>query len=174
MTSRKMLWNLFSKEMRVLGIDPSLRSTGYAVLEGDRKQQAVLEFGLIKTKTGEPLEASLTHIAESLENILVQHKPDILAIEDIFTARNIRVALQLGHVRGVVIVVCRRSGLAAAGYSATRIKETVAGYGRADKKQIQHMVTRTLELPEEPPSDAADAMAAALTHFFWSLPGGYG
>ncbi len=169
-----MLWNLFSKEMRVLGIDPSLRSTGYAVLEGDRKQQAVLEFGLIKTKTGEPLEASLTHIAESMENILVKHKPDILAIEDIFTARNIRVALQLGHVRGVVIVVCRRSGLAAAGYSATRIKETVAGYGRADKKQIQHMVTRTLELPEEPPSDAADAMAAALTHFYWSGSGGYG
>ena len=157
--------------MKVLGIDPSLRSTGYAVLEGDRKQQKVLEFGLINTRSGEPLEISLTHIAESLENILLQHKPDILAIEDIYTARNIRVALQLGHVRGVVIVVCRRSGLTAAQYSATRIKETVAGYGRADKKQIQHMVTRTLKLSEEPPPDAADAIAAALTHFFWNGSG---
>jgi len=154
LTYRKTLWNLFNKGMRVLGIDPSLRSTGYAVLEGDRKHQNVLEFGLIKTRTGEPLEVSLTHIADSVENILVKHKPDILAIEDIYTAKNIRVALHLGHVRGVIIVICRRSGLAAAQYSATRIKETVAGYGRADKKQIQHMVTRTLNLPEEPPSDA--------------------
>jgi len=160
--------------MKVLGIDPSLRSTGYAVLEGDRKSQKVLEFGLIKTRTGEPLEISLAHVAESLENILSCHKPDILAIEDIYTAKNIRVALQLGHVRGVVIVMCRRSGLPAAQYSATRIKETVAGYGRADKKQIQHMVTRTLNLSEEPPQDAADALAAALTHLFWNESGGPG
>ncbi|NOY85937.1 MAG: crossover junction endodeoxyribonuclease RuvC [Deltaproteobacteria bacterium] len=152
--------------MRVLGVDPSLRSTGYAVVEGDRTRQKVVEYGLIRTKVGEPLEASLFHIAESLEAILSRHSPDCLSIEDIFTARNMRVALQLGHVRGAVILVCRMSGLPAAQYSATQIKETVAGYGRADKQQVQYMVTRTLTLSKVPPPDAADALAAALTHLF--------
>jgi crossover junction endodeoxyribonuclease RuvC len=153
--------------MRVLGVDPSLRSTGYAVIDGNRTRQKVLEYGLIKTKTSEPIEESLAHIANSLEKIVEHHRPDCLAIEDIYTARNNRVALQLGHVRGVVILVCKRSGLPAAQYSATRIKETVAGYGRAGKEQIQHMVCRTLGLDEVPPQDAADALAAALTHLFW-------
>lgn len=153
--------------MRVLGVDPSLRSTGYAVIDGDRNRQQVIEYGLIKTSSPEPIETSLVHIADSLERILQQHRPDCLAIEDIFTARNHRVALQLGHVRGVVILVCQRSGLSTAQYSATRIKETVSGYGRAAKEQVQHMVSRTLGLAELPPQDAADALAAALTHLFW-------
>ena len=76
--------------MRVLGVDPSLRSTGYAVVEGDRTRQKVVEYGLIRTKVGEPLESSLFHIAESLESILAQHRPDCLSVEDIFTARNMR------------------------------------------------------------------------------------
>lgn len=153
--------------MRVLGVDPSLRSTGYAVVDGDRNRQHVVEYGLIRTRSSEPIEQSLAQIADSLDNILRQHQPDCLAIEDIYTARNNRVALQLGHVRGVVILVCRRSGLPAAQYSATRIKETVAGYGRAGKEQVQYMVKRTLGLTETPPQDAADALAAALTHLFW-------
>ncbi|UCF29895.1 MAG: crossover junction endodeoxyribonuclease RuvC [bacterium] len=153
--------------MRVLGVDPSLRSTGYAVVDGDRNRQQVVEYGLIRTRSSEPIEQSLAQIADSLDNILRQHQPDCLAIEDIYTARNNRVALQLGHVRGVVILVCRRSGLPAAQYSATRIKETVAGYGRAGKEQVQYMVKRTLGLTETPPQDAADALAAALTHLFW-------
>jgi len=153
--------------MRILGVDPSLRSTGYAIVEGDRKKQKVIEFGLIKTRSSESLEDSLKHIAASIEKIVREHAPDCLAIENIFTARNSRVALQLGHVRGVVILVCTRCGLETFPYAATRIKETVAGYGRASKEQVQHMVTRTLGLTETPPTDAADALAAALTHFYW-------
>lgn len=153
--------------MRILGVDPSLRSTGYAILEGDRKNQKVVEFGLIKTKSTESLEDSLRHIAVSIEEVVRRHAPDSLAIENIFTAKNSRVALQLGHVRGVVILVCTGCGLQIHPYAATRIKETVAGYGRASKEQVQHMVTRTLGLAERPPSDAADAIAAALTHFYW-------
>ena len=153
--------------MRILGVDPSLRSTGYAIVEGDRKKQKVIEFGLIKTRSSESLEDSLKHIAASIEKIVREHAPDCLAIENIFTARNSRVALQLGHVRGVVILVCTRCGLETFSYAATRIKETVAGYGRASKEQVQHMVTRTLGLTETPPTDAADALAAALTHFYW-------
>ncbi|MCK5353206.1 crossover junction endodeoxyribonuclease RuvC [bacterium] len=153
--------------MRIIGVDPSLRSTGYAIVEGDRKKQKVIEFGLIKTRSSESLEDSLKHIAASIEKIVREHTPDCLAIENIFTARNSRVALQLGHVRGVVILVCTSCGLETFPYAATRIKETVAGYGRASKEQVQHMVTRTLGLTETPPTDAADALAAALTHFYW-------
>lgn len=152
--------------MRILGIDPSLRSTGYAVIEGDRKKQKVIEFGLIKTRGSEPLEDSLKHIAALIEKVVREHSPDGLAIENIFTARNNRVALQLGHVRGVIIQVCTSCGLQVYPYAATKIKETVAGYGRASKEQVQHMVVTTLGLTETPPPDAADAIAAALTHFY--------
>jgi crossover junction endodeoxyribonuclease RuvC len=158
--------------MRILGVDPSLRSTGYAIVEGDRKKQKVIEFGLIKTRSSESLEYSLKHIADSIEEIVREHEPDSLAIEDIFTARNNRVALQLGHVRGVVILISTRCGLQVFPYAATRIKETVAGYGRASKEQVQNMVVRTFGLTETPPSDAADALAAALTHFYWHQQGG--
>jgi crossover junction endodeoxyribonuclease RuvC len=157
--------------MRVLGVDPSLRSTGYAVLEGDRRSQKVLEYGLIKTSKDDPLEHSLARIAGSIEGIVKEHSPDCLAIENIFVARNSRVALQLGHVRGVVILVCQRCGLDIYQYAATRMKETVAGYGRASKEQVQHMVVRSLGLVETPPKDAADALAAALTHFQWHQEG---
>ena len=95
--------------MRILGVDPSLRSTGYAIVEGDRKKQRIIEFGLIKTRSSESLEDSLKHIADAIEQVVRVHTPDSLAIENIFTARNSRVALQLGHVRGVVIQVCTRS-----------------------------------------------------------------
>jgi crossover junction endodeoxyribonuclease RuvC len=157
--------------MRVLGVDPSLRSTGYAVLEGDRKSQKVLEYGLIKTKSVDSLEHSLVHIADTLEGVIREHSPDCLAIENIFTARNNKVALLLGHVRGVAILVCERNGLVTYHYAATRIKETVAGYGRASKEQVQHMVVRSLGLVEVPPDDAADALAAALTHIQWHSEG---
>lgn len=152
--------------MRILGVDPSLRSTGYAIVEGDRKKQNVVEFGLIKTHRSESLEDSLKRIAASIEKVVREHSPDGLAIENIFTARNNRVALQLGHVRGVIIQVCTSWGLQTYPYAATTIKETVAGYGRAPKEQVQHMVMRTLGLIETPPPDAADAIAAALTHFY--------
>ncbi len=154
--------------MQVLGIDPSLRSTGYAILEGDRNRQRVIEYGVIKTPAKEPLDNTLDQIADSLEKIIKRYLLDVMSIEDIFVAKNSKVALNMGHVRGVVIQTCTRLGIPVTQYSATRIKETVAGYGRADKEQIQHMVMRTLSLEKKPPKDASDAMAAALTHFFWS------
>jgi len=157
--------------MRVLGVDPSLRCTGYAVLDGDRNRQKVLEYGIVRTRSGEPLEEAISRIADVIEEVVRRHGPDCLAIEEVFTARNSRVALQLGHVRGAVILICQRQGLATVPYAATRIKETVAGYGRAAKEQVQHMVVKTLGLTKTPPPDAADALAAALTHIFWSEEG---
>jgi crossover junction endodeoxyribonuclease RuvC len=153
--------------MKVLGVDPSLRSTGYAVLEGDRNRQSVLEYGIFKTRRGETLEEAIHHIALGIEEVVGRHRPDCLAIEEVFTAKNNRVALQLGHVRGAVILTCHRCGIETVPYAATRIKETVVGYGRAPKEQVQHMVVKTLGLTQTPPPDAADALAAALTHIFW-------
>jgi crossover junction endodeoxyribonuclease RuvC len=152
--------------MKVLGVDPSLRSTGYAVLEGDRKAQRVLEYGVFKTRKGASIPESIDRITRGIEDVVRRHSPDCLAIEEVFTARNSRVALSLGHVRGAIILICDRCGLETVPYAATRIKETVAGYGRAGKEQVQNMVVRTLRLTETPPPDAADALAAALTHIF--------
>lgn len=157
--------------MKVLGVDPSLRSTGYAVLEGDRNRQIVLEYGVIKTPKGDTLEEAIDHIASGIEEVVERLEPECLVIEEVFTAVNNRTALQLGHVRGAVIVACRRRGLETVPYAATRIKETVAGYGRAAKEQVQHMVVKTLGLTRTPPPDAADALAAALTHMFWNETG---
>jgi len=154
--------------MKVLGVDPSLRSTGYAVLEGDRRGQRVLEYGVVKTRSGTSIPETIGRITRGIEEVVWRHEPDCLAIEEVFTAQNSRVALSLGHVRGAVILVCERCGLEIVSYGATRIKETVAGYGRAGKDQVQHMVVRTLRLTETPPPDAADALAAALTHIYWS------
>lgn len=157
--------------MRVLGVDPSLRSTGYAVLEGDRNRQTILEYGTIRTRRGKTLQETINHIASGIEEVVERLGPECLVIEEVFTAANSRTALQLGHVRGAVILACQRCGLITVPYTATRIKETVAGYGRADKKQVQHMVVKTLGLAQTPPPDAADALAAALTHMFWNETG---
>jgi crossover junction endodeoxyribonuclease RuvC len=157
--------------MRVLGVDPSLRCTGYAVIDGDRNRQTVLDYGIIRTRRGEPLPEAIQHITDGIEEIVRRHRPDFLAIEEVFTANNSRVALQLGHVRGAVILTCHRCGLETVPYAATRIKETVAGYGRAGKEQVQNMVVKTLGLTQTPPPDAADALAAALTHLFWNRRG---
>jgi crossover junction endodeoxyribonuclease RuvC len=159
--------------MRVLGVDPSLRCTGYAVLDGDRNRQTVLEYGTIRTRRGEPLEEAIHHITNGIEEVVGRHRPDCLAIEEVFTANNSRVALQLGHIRGAVILTCHKCGLETVPYAATRIKETVAGYGRAGKEQVQNMVVKTLGLKQTPPPDAADALAAALTHIFWFREGSY-
>ncbi len=156
--------------MKVLGVDASLRSSGWAVVEGDRRSQRAAAFGTIRTRVGEPLEITLAAIASALEEIIASHQPQVLALEDIYAWKDTRTALLLGHVRGAVILLCHRKGLAVAQYSATCIKETVTGYGRAEKAQVQNMVTRTLSLPETPQNDAADALAAALTHIFRSAP----
>ena len=154
--------------MRVLGVDPSLRSTGYAVLEGDRNRQVVLEYGIIRTRRGESLEKAIIHIVSGIEEVVGRLGPDCLVIEEVFTAVNNQTALQLGHVRGAVILACQKHGLETIPYAATRIKETVTGYGRAAKEQVQHMVVKMLGLSQVPPPDAADALAAALTHIFWN------
>jgi crossover junction endodeoxyribonuclease RuvC len=152
--------------MRVLGIDCGTQFTGYGVVElrPDAKLICVT-CGAIKLSPRVPLSDRLATIFESLGEIIRQHHPDNVAIEEIFYAVNVKSALKLGQVRGVAMLAASSVGLEVSEYAPLTIKSAVVGYGRAEKQQVQHMVTRLLNLAETPESpDAADALAIAICH----------
>ncbi len=156
--------------MRVLGIDCGTEYTGYGVVElgGDGKLTC-LACGAVKLSPREPMPARLSTIFDSLAAIIGEHHPDRVAIEDVFYALNVKSALKLGQVRGVAMLAASSAGLEVAEYSPLSIKSAVVGYGRAEKQQVQHMVTRLLNLAEIPePPDAADALAIAICHLHTS------
>jgi crossover junction endodeoxyribonuclease RuvC len=150
--------------MRVLGIDCGTECTGYAVVElDDRDKLTCLTFGGIKLSARNPLPQRLSTIFESLGGVIEQHRPDRVAIEDVFYARNVKSALKLGQVRGVAMLAASSHRIEVAEYSPLTIKSAVVGYGRAEKEQVQMMVARLLGLAEIPqPADAADALAIAI------------
>jgi crossover junction endodeoxyribonuclease RuvC len=152
--------------MRVLGIDCGGEYTGYGVVEmhPDGKLCCLI-WGAIKLSPREPLPLRLSRIFGQLGKIIAEHRPDQVAIEDVFYALNVKSALKLGQVRGVAMLAAASAGLEVAEYSPLTIKSSVVGYGRAEKQQVQHMVTRLLELAEPPqPMDASDALAIAICH----------
>lgn len=152
--------------MRVLGIDCGGEYTGYGVVEllADGKLCCVTA-GAIKLSTREPLPRRLLCIYNQLSAVIVQHQPQEVAIEDVFYALNAKSALKLGQVRGVAMLAAASAGLEVAEYSPLTIKSSVVGYGRAEKEQVQHMVTRLLDLPIPPePLDVSDALAIAICH----------
>jgi crossover junction endodeoxyribonuclease RuvC len=152
--------------MRVLGIDCGGAYTGYGVVEihtGGRL--SCLTCGAIKLSTREALPRRLARIFTQLGEIIAEHQPDQVAIEDVFYALNVKSALKLGQVRGVAMLAAAAAGLEVAEYSPLTIKSSVVGYGRAEKQQVQHMVTRLLQLAQAPePMDASDALAIAICH----------
>lgn len=152
--------------MRVLGIDCGTEYTGYGVVELEPSGKLLcLCCGAIKLSTREPLPLRLNRIYAGLEGLIVAHRPEQVAIEDVFYALNVKSALKLGQVRGVAMLAAAAAGLEVAEYSPLSIKSAVVGYGKAEKQQVQHMVTRLLDLAEPPePSDAADALAIAICH----------
>ena len=152
--------------MRVLGIDCGGEYTGYGVVEMDPRGELIcLVCGAIKLSPREPLARRLSRIYEGLGELICAHHPDEVAIEEIFYALNVKSALKLGQVRGVAMLAAASAGLEVAEYSPLTIKSSVVGYGRAEKQQVQHMVTRLLNLPEPPQSmDASDALAIAICH----------
>lgn len=152
--------------MRVLGIDCGGAYTGYGVVEMHSGGRLVcLTCGAIKLSSRETLARRLSRIYDGLGALIVEHCPDEVAIEGIFYALNVKSALQLGQVRGVAMLAAASAGLAVAEYSPLTIKSSVVGYGRAEKQQVQHMVTRLLGLTEAPePMDASDALAIAICH----------
>jgi crossover junction endodeoxyribonuclease RuvC len=152
--------------MRVLGIDCGGAYTGYGVVEMHAEGRLVcLCCGAIKLSPRESLARRLSRIYEGLGALIIEHSPDEVAIEGIFYARNVRSALSLGQVRGVAMLAAATAGLEVAEYSPLSVKSSVVGYGRAEKQQVQHMVTRLLSLAQAPePLDASDALAIAICH----------
>jgi crossover junction endodeoxyribonuclease RuvC len=152
--------------MRVLGIDCGGAYTGYGVVEMDPGGHLLcLTYGAIKLSPREPLARRLSRIYDGLGGLIVDHRPNEVAIEGIFYALNVKSALQLGQVRGVAMLAAAAAGLDVAEYSPLSIKSSVVGYGRAEKQQVQHMVTRLLSLAQAPePMDASDALAIAICH----------
>ena len=149
----------------ILGIDPGSRLTGYGVIEQQGRKFTYLGSGCIKAiSAGEDLGARLQTIFAGVSELIIQFKPDMFAIEQVFMATNPDSALKLGQARGAAIVAATNSGMTIAEYSARQIKQSVVGTGAADKTQVQHMVKSILKLPGTPQADAADALAVALCH----------
>ncbi len=152
--------------MRVLGIDPGSETTGWGVIEGDGRHYRLLEFGAIKSSPSRTFPARLLGISDGIEAVIARHNPQACAIEDGFLATNVKVTLKLGQVRGVAMLAAERAGLDINEYSPRLVKQTVVGYGNAEKRQVQEMVRILLSLAKAPePQDAADALAVAICHF---------
>jgi crossover junction endodeoxyribonuclease RuvC len=154
---------------RVLGVDPaSAGPTGYGIIESDGRRCRMLHYGALKVapqRQKEGLGAVLHDVHTLLCRLIDEFSPHALAVESVFTALNMRTALRLAEVRGVVLLAAAQRGVAVHSYSPREVKASVAGYGQADKRQMQLMVRALLEMNETPePSDAADALAVALCH----------
>jgi crossover junction endodeoxyribonuclease RuvC len=150
----------------VLGIDPGTAVTGYGVVKGDRvSPPRLIECGIIRTKPRDALASRLQEIHAGVVELIQRHRPDALAIEDVFYARNVRTTVVLGHARGVILLAAANARLEIAEYPPAEIKKAVVGTGAATKEQVQFMVTRLLRLKSPPqPTDASDGVAAALAY----------
>ncbi|HEY8469183.1 MAG TPA: crossover junction endodeoxyribonuclease RuvC [Longimicrobiales bacterium] len=152
----------------VLGVDPGTATTGYGVVAraGDGAV-SLLECGVIRTDAGEALPRRLRDIYEGIGEVIARHPPDIVAVEGVFYARNVRTTVVLGHTRGAILLAAALRDLPVVEYSPAEIKSAIVGTGRATKEQIQYMVQRLLRLKTAPrPADAADAVAVALCHCY--------
>lgn len=151
--------------VRVFGIDCGSQRTGYGIIDSDGRRHRLVAAGVIQTSTKDPFPVRLKDIYSGLKNLLEQHAPDAVSVEQVFYASNVRTALQLAHVRGVTLLAAAEAGLPVGEYSPLEIKDSVVGYGRADKKQVQMMVASLLGSVEPTRSfDASDALAAAICH----------
>lgn len=149
---------------RILGIDPGSRITGYGVVDSDRGRLQFVACGVVKTTVDLPFAYRLNEIFTGINEVIQLHGPTTAAVESVFLATNPGSALKLGQARGAAVVAAMQNNLEVNDYSAKQIKQAVAGYGQAGKKQIQHMVRVLLGLDGSPSSDAADALAVAICH----------
>jgi len=150
--------------MRILGIDPGLQVCGYGCIEIDSERENLIEAGVLRTDEKDSIEVRLNRIAEDIELLLKNFQPDTVAVEELYSHyAHPRTAILMGHARGVILQKCAEAGIEVRSFSATRIKKSITGNGRAKKEQIQRSIQRILGLPQVPePDDVADAIAAAL------------
>lgn len=150
--------------MRILGIDPGTRITGYGLIEKVGNRLLHVDNGAIYTRTDAPLSDRLKTIYDGLCRVIGEHAPETMAVERIFVAKNALSALKLGHARGVAMLAGVHAELPVAEYTAVEVKKAVVGYGKAAKLQVQQMVRVLLNLPEIAQEDASDALAVAICH----------
>ncbi len=150
--------------MRILGIDPGSRITGYGLIEQRGNRLVHIDNGAIFTRSDESLAKRLQTIHASLAEVISRYSPDTAVVEEIFVAKNALSALKLGHARGAALLAGINAGLPVFEYTAMQVKSAVVGYGRADKGQVQQMVRMLLNLPEIAQEDASDALAVAICH----------
>lgn len=151
--------------MRIIGIDPGTGILGFGVVDVVKNNITLVTAGVITTPAHTPLEERLGEIYNGLKEIIAETTPQAMSIEKLFFAQNVTTAISVSHARGVAMLVGYQEGLKIAEYTPLQIKQTLTGYGRADKKQMQEMVRMQLGLTTAPkPDDAADALAAAITH----------
>ena len=160
-----------SPPLRILGIDPGLQVTGYAVLEARPTGPHVCEAGVIKTADGRAttdLAPRLCSLYDGIVEVVEQYRPRAVALEQLFAHYDHpRTAILMAHARGVIFLAAAQRQLPVHSYAATRIKKTITGHGRASKEQMQHAIRTELRLPQLPePHDVADALAAALCHYY--------
>jgi crossover junction endodeoxyribonuclease RuvC len=151
--------------VRVLGIDPGTAITGYGLVDEGEQGLVLVDCGVITTAAGQPLPVRLQRIYQGLADVIDRYRPQTAAVEELFFSRNARTALSVGHARGVALLALADAGLSIFEYKPLEVKQAVAGYGGADKQQVQEMVRMLLALEEVPrPDDAADAVAVAVCH----------
>lgn len=151
--------------MRIIGIDPGTGILGFGVVDVIKGKARMVTAGVITTPAHTPIDERLEEIFDGLTDIIAETKPDVMSIEQLFFARNVTTAISVAQARGVAMLTGRRAKLPIAEYTPMQIKQTLTGYGKADKKQVQEMVRLHLGLKDVPkPDDCADALAAAITH----------
>ena len=150
--------------MITLGIDPGTARLGYGVVATDPEPRA-LAYGVVESPSTQPMPERLATLFDAIAALIADHRPETLAIEQLFFARNVTTAMTVGQARGVVLLAAARAGVAVVEYTPAEVKQAVVGYGKADKPQMQEMVRLLLSLPAVPhPDDAADALAIAICH----------
>lgn len=151
--------------MRILGVDPGVAIVGFGLIEVENGRAKMLSYGAVTTEAGLPLAARLWRIARDMEALIAQCRPDAIAVEELFFNHNITTGIAVAHGRGVILCSAEKCGVPLYEYTPSQVKQAVAGYGKADKRQVMDMTKRLLKLHAVPkPDDAADALAIALCH----------
>lgn len=154
--------------MKVLGIDPGTAAVGFGVIEGTARlgrPARLVECGVVRMRPADDLPRRLAAIHAGIGELILRHRPDVLAVEGVFFGRNVRTTVVLGHARGVILLAAEEAGIPVSEYAPRLVKKTVVGRGGALKAQVGYMVAKLLKLESPPrPADAADAVAIALTH----------
>ena len=151
--------------MVILGIDPGVATIGFGLIRAERGKNTLLQYGVITTPPGIPLSERLLQISNDMERLIETFRPDEMAVEELFFSKNITTGIAVAHGRGVILLAAEKRGIPVFEYTPMQVKQSVVGYGKAEKKQVMLMTQRLLNMKDIPkPDDAADALAIAICH----------